>query len=205
MSKHKQYVVTLCGIFIGQLFCVSLFVFSFEGSETQKAKIGLLESQTKSLKSEIDHLKEAKTRRVASLPAGAQAQLSDLKFDLSDLYFTQLEKYKKSKNKEAALEMIQKVQGSTQNKDSHARAEFEKINLICTVRLEADCMKALDHIMTQYPSSNWTAKSLLLLSHFYYQQNRVTESKSLLKTIQNEFKSYNEMNYDIQKLASQSL
>ena len=86
-----------------------------------------------------------------------------------------------------------------------AQAEYEKINLICTPKLEIDCISEIDVMVSQFPDSNWTARSLLLLSHFYYKQNRTKESKSLINIIRNEFKAYNDLNQDIQKLSTKKL
>lgn len=207
MSKHKQYVLIIALIFAGQVFLATLFMNALEGSDAQKKQITLLEKKNKSLKSEVDQLSVVKGRDIASLPTAEEikAELEDLQFDLSDVYFSRLEKHKKEKNKEAALGLIEKIQATTKDSENKARAEFEKISLICNQNLEIDCMKQIDSIITQFPHSNWTAKSLLLLSHFYFKQNRITESKSLIQVIQTEFKAYNDLNRDIQKLASQNL
>lgn len=208
MSQHKQYILFVAVIFSGQVFLASLFMLSSDGSELQKKRITLLESQTQVLNTQLAELNKIKGRDIASIPENYakqhKAQISDLEFELSGFYFSQIENFKKQKNKAAALEAIQKLQDSSTNKEYIAQSEYEKINLICNQNLELSCMKEIDAMLTQFPDSNWTAKSLLLLSHFYYKQNRITEAKSLIQVIQKEFKSY-DMAYDIQKMSRQNL
>lgn len=182
----------ITAIFFGQCAFTSAFVLSTDSHEVHFEK-----------KHETVEHKETvvpPAREIASIPA------SDTKpLDLSDFYFLQIERYKAEKNKDAALSVIVKLQASTTNKEIIARSEFERINLICNTKLESDCLGQIDSMITHYPNSNWTARSLLLLSHYYFNQNRTAEAKSLIQIIKTEFKAYNDFAYDIKKLNSKRL
>jgi hypothetical protein len=207
MKQHKYYIFTLGAIFTVQVVFAALFILTADGSLLQKKHIQILESKNNELSTQLAVFSNSSGRQVASI--------SDMRFghikkntkelDLTDYYFSQLEQFKKDKNRVAALGMIEKIQATSSSADHVAKAEYEKINLICTQKLELDCMTEIDVIVSQFPDSNWTAKSLLLLSHYYYKQNRVSESKSLIQIIRTEFKAYNEFNHDIQKLAAKNL
>jgi hypothetical protein len=186
MRQHKVYFFVIAVIFFGQCAFTSAFVLGMEEvpEPIKKHSVG-------------EHRVEP-TREVASIP-----EVKPL--DLSDFYFLQIDRYKAEKNKDAALSVILKLQASTTNKELIARSEYERINLICNQRLEADCLGQIDTMVTHYPNSNWTARSLLLLSHYYFTQNRTAEAKSLIQIIKTEFKAYNDFAYDIKKLNSKSL
>ncbi len=205
MSNNKLYVITVSAIFLGQLYFASLFIASLNGSEIHRKEITLLQTQNSSLASQVIDLKKIKGRNIASIPPSTyvRAQESDLNFELTGHYFSQFEKVRKT-DKQAALAVLDKIQSSTTHRDHLAQAKYEKINLICDISLDFKCMSEIDGIVSHFPESNWTARSLLLLSHFYYKQNRVTEAKSLIQVIKTEFKSYSEINQDIQKLAQRS-
>lgn len=204
-KNNKLYVVTISAIFLGQIYFASLFVTSLNGSELQRKEIALLQAHNGTLASQVIDLKKLKNRGIASIPSNryVKAQESDLNFELVDHYLAQFEKLKSS-DRQAALQMLEKLQSSTTNREYLARARYEKINLICDKSLEIKCMSEIDAIVSQFPESNWTARSLLLLSHFYYKQNRQAEAKSLIQVIKAEFKSYSELSQDIQKLAQRN-
>ena len=86
-----------------------------------------------------------------------------------------------------------------------AQAEFEKIKMDCRFKLNTGCTQRIDAMITKFPNSNWTARSLLLLSHYYFAQQRVDEAKSLIHIIKTEFKAYDTFAYDIQQLNSKNL
>lgn len=204
MKQHRYYIFTLAAIFAVQLVFAALFSLTIDGSSLQKKHIEILQAQNNTLSTQIAAMSVTPDRQIASIDSGVrfgQIKKSDKELDLTEYYFSQVEQFKNEKNKTAALGMIEKIQATSSNPDHAAKAEYEKISLICTEKLELECMAEIDVIVSQFPDSNWTAKSLLLLSHFYYKQNRVAESKSLINIIRTEFKAYNDLNRDIQKLA----
>lgn len=208
MKQHKYYIFTLAAIFAVQLVFAAIFMLTLDGSSLQKKHIEILEAKNNALSVQMAAMSVSQDRQIASIDSGVrfgQIKKTDKELDLTEYYFSQIEKFKQEKNKTAALAIIEKIQASSSNPEHAAKAEYEKIGLVCTEKLELDCMAEIDVIVSQFPDSNWTAKSLLLLSHYYYKQNRVAESKSLINIIRTEFKAYNELNRDIQKLASKSL
>lgn len=208
MKQHKYYIFTVAAIFAVQLVFAAIFMLTIDGSDLQKQHIKILEAKNNSLTTQIAAMTASQDRQIASIDSTVrfgQIKKSDKELDLTEYYFSQIEQFKKEKNKKAALGMIEKIQASSSSAEHVAKAEYEKISLICTEKLELDCMTEIDVIVSQFPDSNWTAKSLLLLSHYYYKQNRVAESKSLINIIRTEFRAYNELNRDIQKLVSKNL
>ncbi|MBC7459046.1 MAG: hypothetical protein H7235_12250 [Bdellovibrionaceae bacterium] len=208
MRQNKYYIFTLAAIFAVQLVFASIFMLTLDGSSLQKKHIEILESKNSALSVQIAAASVSQDRQIASIDTGVrfgQIKKTNKELDLTDYYFSQIEKFKQEKNKIAALGIIDKIQTSSSNPERAAQAEYEKINLVCTEKLELDCMAEIDVIISQFPDSNWTAKSLLLLSHYYYKQNRVAESKALINIIRTEFRDYNELKRDIQKLASKNL
>lgn len=209
MKQHKYYIFTLAAIFAVQMVFAAIFTLTIDGSSLQNKHIKILETKNNVLSAQMAAMSAStQDRKIASVDSGVrfgQIKKSDKELDLTEYYFSQIEKFKNEKNKTAALSIIEKIQSTSSNPEHVAKAEYEKISLICTEKLELDCMSEIDVIISQFPDSNWTAKSLLLLSHYYYKQNRVAESKSLINIIRTEFKAYNELNRDIQKLVSKNL
>lgn len=205
MNQHKFYLLTLSAIFLGQAFFAGVYILSSDGSTLQQTHIKLLQAQNNTLSSQLEAavLPQTKGRQIASIHPHLKSQEKEI--DLTQYYFTQLEQFKKEKNQAAALKTIEKIQNTSPQSEILAQAEYEKINLICNQKLESDCMNEIELIVSQFPDSNWTAKSLLLLSHYYYKQNRTAESKSLIKIIRTEFKAYNDLSRDIQQLSSKNL
>ncbi len=198
MKQHKYYTYTVAAIFAIQLVFAFVFMSTIDGSSLQQKHIQILEAQNNTLNVQLSALTLNQDRGIASIKSSKE-------LDLTEFYFSQIDQFKKEENNQAALNVIEKIQAGGANSNFMAKAEYEKINLICTQKLEPDCLREIDVMVSQFPDSNWTAKSLLLLSHYYYKQNRVAESKSLINIIRSEFKSYKDLNADIQKLVPKKL
>ncbi len=208
MKQHKYYIFSLGVLFAVQIFFVTVFMLTMDGSGLQKKHIEILEAQNNSLMNQVAGSSLTQSRQVASIDTTVQytqVKKNVKELDLSEHYFAQIEQFKKENNRMAALETIAKIQETSSNAEHVAKAEYEKINLICTQKLEVDCINEIDMIVSQFPDSNWTAKSLLLLSHYYYKENRVNDSKALINIIRTEFKTYNELDRDIKKLSVKTL
>jgi hypothetical protein len=208
MKQHKYYIFSLGVLFAVQIFFVTVFMLTMDGSGLQKKHIEILEAQNNSLMNQVAGSSLTQSRQVASIDTTVQytqVKKNVKELDLSEHYFAQIEQFKKENNRMAALETIAKIQETSSNAEYIAKAEYEKINLICTQKLEVDCINEIDMIVSQFPDSNWTAKSLLLLSHYYYKENRVNDSKTLINIIRTEFKTYNELDRDIKKLSVKTL
>ena len=208
MKQHKYYIFTLGALFVGQLFFATVFMLTADGSGLQKKHIEILEAKNNALVAQIEAASLSQSRNIASIDSTVkfgQIKKNDKELDMTSYYFSQIEQFKKENNRKAILEAITKIQSTSSNPEHVAKAEYEKISLICNQKLELDCMNEIDMIVSQFPDSNWTAKSLLLLSHYYYTQNRVNEAKSLINIIRTEFRAYNDLNHDIRKLTAKSL
>ncbi len=208
MKQHKYYIFTLGALFAGQLFFITVFMLTADGSGLQKKHIAILETKNNALMAQIEASSVSQSRHIASIDSTvrfAQTKIKNKELDLTNYYFSQIEQFKKENNRSAILSVIEKIQATSSNPEHIAKAEYEKISLICTQKLEVDCMTEIDMIVSQFPDSNWTAKSLLLLSHYYYKQNRVNEAKSLIHIIRSEFRAYNDLNQDIRKLTTKNL
>lgn len=54
---------------------------------------------------------------------------------------------------------------------------------------EIECIKIIDTSVSQFPDSEWTAESLVLLTDFYYRTKRTGQAKQVLNVLKTEFKN----------------
>lgn len=54
---------------------------------------------------------------------------------------------------------------------------------------EIECIKIIDTSVSQFPDSEWTAESLVLLTDFYYRTKRIGQAKQVLNVLKTEFKN----------------
>ncbi|MEQ1722604.1 MAG: hypothetical protein ABL930_05475 [Pseudobdellovibrio sp.] len=54
---------------------------------------------------------------------------------------------------------------------------------------EVECVKIIDTVVSQFPQSEWTAESLVLLTDFYYRTKRNNQAREVLNVLKTEFKN----------------
>lgn len=207
MKNHKKYIFVLFSIFTFQMLFFIQFLTIERGSKVDKLEIELLKKKNKELEAELQTAFQSKRKTASIGPNESNVNYSgtEIKADLSSFYFLQFENYKKNAQKKQALDVLQKIKDNVVDPDKVAQAFYEKIDMTCSEKLETECLQEIDALLTQFPDSKWSAKGLLLLSHFYFKQNRQEEARSLIRIIKNDFKSYDELNTDIEKISKRKL
>lgn len=184
MKSHKFYLLVLFLVFSVQVVFLSFASESQSGAHIDRMEIKNLQRRTGKL----------------------EAQLSQTKRDLAiaenKLINEQSHKPKEDSKRQVASVRPQRLLVKS---ESGAQELYNKIDSMCDKSLSSSCLKEIDNIVSSYPSSKWSAKSLLLLSHLYFMQNKKEEAKKLIYIVKQEFKSYDEFNSDIQKLSKRKM
>ncbi len=184
MKSHKSYLLILFLVFSVQVVFLSFASESQSGAHIDRMEIQNLQRRTGKL----------------------EAQLSQTKRDLAiaeNKFITeQGHKQKEESKREVASVRPQRLLVKS---ESQAQELYGKIDSLCDKNLSSACLQEIDNIVTAYPGSKWSAKSLLLLSHLYFMQNKKDEAKRLIHIVKQEFKSYDEFNSDIVKLSKRKM
>ena len=71
-----------------------------------------------------------------------------------------------------------------------AREYFAIAKVKCyELKSELDCLRTIEQAVTQYPESEWTGQTLVLLTDFYYRTKRLTQAREILSIHKQEFKN----------------
>ncbi len=206
MQKNKIVAFGLFLIFGFQGVCYFMFAGHFDSPSSQKINLALMIKRNQTLQTELEFLKASPKKPQANHLDRQIASVQNLKqIDLTQFYFSQIEGFKKNKDKVELLKMIHKIQDNGVDKETAARAEFEKLTFLCDQKMSLDCTTSVEAMVVQFPESNWTAKTLLFLSHKYFENNKIDEAKALLKIIKNDFKTYKEFAIDVKELNNKKL
>lgn len=219
MINKKITVVALGSLFVLQIVAFLSFKNYFEAPGTSEAQVQSLIEKNKKLQTQIEYLvdqnikiksklstssKSFESRNIANIDSNHIVD-DKKRIDLTEFYFSQLKSFKGKNDKEEFLKMVDQIQSGGVDMQTSARAEYEKVKFLCDAQINLDCTKSVESMITQFPESNWTAKSLLVLSHYYFQQNKIAEAKTLLEIIKNEFKSYDDLAFDLKQMKTEKL
>lgn len=70
---------------------------------------------------------------------------------------------------------------------------------------EVECVKDIDLIVTQFPSSLWSAEALILLTDVYYRNNKLSQARDIVLVLKTQFKHFDSIQGKVQFLEKQLL
>ncbi len=72
-----------------------------------------------------------------------------------------------------------------------AKQYFERAKDKCyELNSELVCLRIIEQAVSQYPESEWTGQSLVLLTDFYFRTKRLVQAREILKILKQDFKNY---------------
>lgn len=167
-----------------------------EGSEFDKKRIQFLSHDLEQKKLDIQLVKLESSqnhakRSLASVDGDVEKSLSKMKrqdVDLSDFYFLRISELKQKKKYKEALLLVEKIKQSTADDEHLARADYEAIAIQCSnFKLTEACIETLDHMVFQFPESNWTGRGLQWLSKSYTALNRKEDAQKIEAILKSDF------------------
>ena len=136
------------------------------------------------------------TRGLASVPS--------VDIDTSKYYFTQIKTLKKNNNPIEALRIAELIKSTSSDSNTLARAEYEKMALQCRdYKVNVECMKSVDYLISQFPDTEWTGYSLVWLAKTYKKARRQTDFKEIVGLIKTDFKHYPQVKKYAQSLTAE--
>ncbi len=202
MRRSYQYLILCLCLF----FALSSFYICFDiyinGSEFDKRKIEFLSRKLELKDLEVQLVKiqsfdgRQQTRGLASVPS--------VDIDTSKYYFTQIKTLKKNNNPIEALRIAELIKSTSSDSNTLARAEYEKMALQCRdYKVNVECMKSVDYLISQFPDTEWTGYSLVWLAKTYKKARRQTDFKEIVGLIKTDFKHYPQVKKYAQSLTAE--
>lgn len=197
MKTNMQYVIFTIIIFSLQIIFYTNFVQYQKNNEKESDQIAKLSRENQILKVQISHLQKENVsgsqRSIASINEMSGSVLApDLSMnrtkDFSEYYLTKANQLLKQNKKDQALKLLTKIQEQGADEKIVAEALYKKIAITCVIKLSDQCLQDTDFMVSHFPQSEWTGKSLVVLSELYKRNNKTKESKFLLEVAQREFK-----------------
>ena len=177
MKSNMHYVIFILIIFALQLVFYTNFRQYETGSKVDQFVVQNLKNQNEKLKLALSAYRSNSNRQIASVE-------SKEPIDMSEFYFEKVAEFKKQNKTDLALNYLDKIKQNTLNPESLAKAAYLKLQIQCPLQFGEKCISDIDDLITQYPDSVWTGKSLKYLSNYYEKNHKKTEYEALNKIIQ---------------------
>jgi TolA-binding protein len=164
MKKFDWFFFTIIALILslsGIYYYSSNNLDQFENNAHLRAQIERQKSLV-SLKKKLEKiakLKKNQQRQIASIPTPAKI---DFEFETENVIDAEI--------------LAKKFYIQAKSKCYEENQEFE-------------CIKILETAVSQFPQSEWTAESLVLLSDFYYRTKRMSQVREILNVLKTEFKN----------------
>jgi hypothetical protein len=163
MKKFDWFFFTIIALFLS-LSGIYYYSYSnlnqFENNANLRAHFERQQSLV-SLKKKLEKIANAEKnqqRQIASIPTRVQ---SEFEFEAENVIDAEI--------------LAKKLYIKAKSKCYEENQEFE-------------CIQILETAVSQFPHSEWTAESLVLLSDFYYRTKRLSQVREILNVLKTEFK-----------------
>lgn len=163
MKKFDWFFFTIVALVLtlsGIFYFAAQNLNQFETNEALKAKFERQQSLA-SLKKKLDNLAQAEKNQQRSIASIQVENRTDFDNEVEKIIDPE--------------ELAKKFYMQAKNKCYEQYQEIE-------------CIKIIDTSVSQFPDSEWTAESLVLLTDFYYRTKRTAQAKQVLNVLKTEFK-----------------
>ena len=204
-----QYVIFIILVFSLQIIFYTNFVQYQNNNEKESERIAKLTRENQVLKIQMAYLQKENVSEpkralasvneavnadsLATAPSVAQSKARVVEInraqDFSEYYLIQANQLLKQNKKEQALKLFNKIQSQGADEKIVAEALYKKILLTCVSKINDQCLQDTDFMVSHFPQSEWTGKSLVILSDLYKKNNKTQESKFLMEVARREFGS----------------
>lgn len=87
-----------------------------------------------------------------------------------------------------------------------AKHYYSKAKVACyEASQEIECVKDIELIVTQFPSSIWSAEALILLTDVYYRNNKLSQARDIVRVLKTQFKNFDSIQGKVEYLEKQLL
>lgn len=197
-----QYVIFILVLFALQILVFTNFREYESGVRVEAVAFENLKIQNEKLAFELSALKNDSNRSPASLHQSgfSEKQNSNIEpIDMSEFYFSKYRESYGKKQNDVALKYLEKIKTNSLNAKSISRALYYKLEIQCKSEINDLCLADIDVMVSQYPDSDWTGKSLELLKNYYQKHQRRAEATVINEIIQKNFLK-NQKNAESKKL-----
>ncbi len=201
MKSNMQYVIFILVLFALQILAFTNFKEYESGVRAETVAYENLKIQNEKLMFELSALKTDSNRSPASIQSSAAGtQNTNIEpIDMSEFYFSKYRESYGKKQNEQALKYLEKVKSNSLNAKSISKALYYKLEIQCKSEINDLCLADIDVMVTQYPDSEWTGKSLELLKNYYDKHQRRSEASVINDIIQKNF-AKNQKNTESKRL-----